>query len=401
MNFTSHFASIVPAPGTYSELGSEFVNGFNDLKMASDKQSELLASIFEQTKPRTLRRLHDASSIQSQVRRQYLNFVEVPVAVRQRSGMKTYNDKVKSTSILTAVKHFTTTMINLAREKKSDEVKFVQPEVASLFQSLLQHTKNRHHFELERERPYNVEFKGVLDDRDVIHDISGKTDHCVKIRNMGLRVLTVEDKAVQLSLTHQNLSQAQCEMIFEVEQFNKGCWFPYIPEEFVGILHNGCDWQFLFRRLVRGNAVWNNVIIPPTFIDDNLNRNNCLIVAKFLEHALFTADFIADVLFNPPVVTASLRPPSIDEDHKEGDSDSRDESSQNDDPEPPTGDKQISRPKRNRDEKAKKPSGSGTGGVIGALSAGEADDMGKENYVLPLTKENVKSLSTSYFKILS
>jgi hypothetical protein len=348
------------------------------------------------------RKEYSGSSVPSSTRNKHLDISQVPVS-NKFGKLMAFGDKDMSQQILDAVHSLTSLMIQHKRDHHIAEVAYVQPAIIEFFGHLLDITAGRENFDVVKEVPYTIEFTTNYAEGTTVETIRGKTDHCLKIKQSELRVLTVEDKALNHELGHREISQAMCEIIYEVEQLYKT--LRYAPDEFCGILHNGCMWVFIFRQQTMRDVYWNYVRLEPAFEGYVINVRNCEIIAKFIEHALYTAEVIRRVVSNGIVVGTGLS--SIPE--EEGESGDEGNGGDSEDVEDKReGKKPLSERKNSKtsgsSKKQQKQSGKQSGKAANSktiLNNRWMDMENFENYVLPLTTSNVAKQPVRYYKLLA
>jgi hypothetical protein len=151
------------------------------------------------------------------------------------------------------------------------------------------------------------EYTFSVDTDDIQAIITGRTDHVIQALDSDFASATLEDKAICLKMSSQEISQVVTQVDFEVGQMER--FLNYVPREYVGILQNGPVWIAVLRRIDRGRVLWTYIQTSPAFIITGdgtsertatpVNPASCVEIARLVEHAYSIADNITEEILYP------------------------------------------------------------------------------------------------------
>ena len=268
---------------------------FNQLNIA-------LQTIVKQTETRKTKGMEQASRLPSKTQTTFFQCDQVPLKSVLSNFKRFESSGDKAIVLRTEVRRY----VNLMRTKylagEVKELDHVQPEIQNNFwintQSCL-----RNEFEMISEEMYF--FK--VGDEDTEVDITGKTDHVIRVCDSNLSAATLEDKQNCLEMDQLHVSQVVTQVKFQVDRLIDSINFA--PAEYVGLLQNGPEWIAVLRKIVYGKVFWTHVRTTPAFTVNStpdgelsaseINPKSCEEIARLIEHAYCTADIIADVINDP------------------------------------------------------------------------------------------------------
>jgi hypothetical protein len=259
----------------------------------------------------------NASTICTEVQLRHFKSAQVDLFV-ELDRLNCYGSAETTEIFCKEVVRYSSVMMDRLTRGEVSEIQFVQPEIKGPFwcntKECLMCCAN---VELTNERPYKI----VVENDDGRSEITGKTDHTIKMLSCDFHILTFEDKQLNFPMGKKEVCQVQSQIIEEVNAMD--LHLQQVPLEYCGILQNGVTWIFLYRKVKNGNVkkgriMWNYVVAPRTFTDGVVNEENCRIVARLLEHAYYVADQIATQITIPRMIVP-LPSANLDASESEGD----------------------------------------------------------------------------------
>jgi hypothetical protein len=349
-----------------------------------------LDQLLENTKSTKSSHQYAASRMSSEARNRHFKCLKVDLN-RVMLRLSSYDLPAKTETFFKEVVRYSGVMCTHLLNGRKDEKIIVQPEIRTNFWENTRLCLNCNNLvELVDERAYSI----TVEDEADKTEINGKTDHTIKIKSCDFGALTLEDKAVGLTMNDHEIGQAVTEVVKEVSAMDKT--LQYVPLEYCGILQNGIIWIFIFRKVNLGSILWQYVEAPPTSVNGEVVEDNCRVVARLLEHAYCVVEQIVHEITGDPTLPAiSLL------NLKAGDRDDDDDKRQ--DGYTDKGKKGGGR--RGGRDRGRGGGGNGGGGVHPQSSPKGGGDMGQknsrsidtcnENLFLPLTAHNVMKQPTA------
>lgn len=307
--------------------------------------------------------------------------------------LHSFGNERKAKAIVDVVTKYAGDMLALNQANKSNEKKYVQPAVRNtLWPVLREQLSCGEQLDLENERAFKLHVENERDEADVV----GLTDHCLKIVDADARLGTWEDKAILKSWDLRDVAQCQAEMTVECNELEDS--FSVVPDEYCGVLQNGCNWTFLFRTVTRGKFIWSYVRTPATLENGAVSPQACVVVAQFLEHMLVIVDRLYDEIVMPKMIVRSMKLSRIPE-GKEDDAEGKDDH----EPTDSAGRSARALPSSKSREGTRSSSRSTVGktnkGSVPKSNESTFVDSGKENLFLPLTTRNVMKQPTQSVRV--
>jgi hypothetical protein len=277
--------------------------------------------IVEQTKPKQTEFKVIGSKIPSEIRYSFFECCLVPY-VSLLSEFKEFTDPENKARLLNEVNRYAEAMSQKFLRGNIDEKLYVQPEIRGTF---WKNTKMclHHTCVMTNEKHYTICEENV----NTIVTGSGKTDHTIHLQNSSIASLTIEDKALGHVFESVDISQGVSQVKAEIRLLQRT--FAYEPGEYVGLLQNGQTWILLQRKIFRGQVLWRHSTFPDAFTiikpkkglaRAEIHLDNCLLIARMIEHAYCISDAINGEILNP-----TLRPLYVMPTHSERNDDSEDD----------------------------------------------------------------------------
>jgi hypothetical protein len=349
--------------------------------------------LIEYTEPRKTTIKCNASKICTEVQLRHFSSAQVDLFV-ELDRLNSYGSAETTEIFCNEVVRYSSVMMKRLTRGEVGEIKFVQPEIKGPFwcntKECLMCCAN---VELMNERPYKI----VVENADGRSEITGKTDHTIKMLSCDFHILTFEDKQLNFKMGKPEVCQVQSQIIEEVNAMD--LHLQYVPLEYCGILQNGVTWIFLYRKVKNGRIMWNYVVAPMTFTDGVVNEENCRIVARLLEHAYYVADQIATQIATPRMIVP-LPSANLDASESEGD-----EQSDHENILPfEGGDRSATEVCFQTQTRATTTQGqtnnANSKGTRTTKTPGHSHYCDKEDLFLPLSVHNVSMQPTSFYKIV-
>mmetsp|Transcript_15234 Transcript_15234/g.20879 ORF Transcript_15234/g.20879 Transcript_15234/m.20879 type:complete len:267 (-) Transcript_15234:113-913(-) len=203
--------------------------------------------------------------------------------------------------ILQSIIQFARTESDYYEMKQVAEEDYVNKVVKeSFWPQLSQYLNNTDDFELINDWPFEI--REVDDEYDLT--IDGRIDHALKLKSCDFCPLVIEDKSIMHDLTQQEVAKCMAAMRYKLHWMQE--FLQYVPVEYCGLLHNGCIWMLIFRKMINGVRVWTYIRSPPTFHEGVVDLQACEIVSIFFQHAFTVAEKIAAHIQSPNIFKISM-----------------------------------------------------------------------------------------------
>ena len=207
--------------------------------------------------------------------------------------IKRFDDVEKRATLLNEVNRYVEVMHAKCQAGKVEEKTHVRPEIETKFWPNSRCCLNSN---FNYEMANQVSCSLHKEDDELDSRINGLTDHVIRIEGSELSSFTLEDKQICVTLGDKEISQVVTEICSEVELLEKT--ISYVPIDYIGLLQNGPEWIGVIRTVSAGRITWRHVRAPPAFtvtegIVSSINSDNCILIARLIEHTYCTADYIS------------------------------------------------------------------------------------------------------------